>query len=98
MVRFFKILVNMETTGVSGVSGRWAAMTEEEKARVAAQKVKEKLKRRKREAALDRAMSKNLKLDIKTNTHFLYELEIRSAMSQAAFDMASKRRPRDYVA
>jgi hypothetical protein len=57
------------------------------------------LKRKRRKPKLDHSlMMDQLKLDIKTNTHFLYECEIRSAMSQACFDMASKRRPRDYIA
>jgi len=57
------------------------------------------LKRKRRKPTLEHSlMTDQLKLDIKTNTHFLYECEIRSMMSKACFEMSEKRRSRDYIA
>ena len=60
---------------------------------------KPKNKRRKRrKPKLDHSsMMDQLKLDIKTNTHFLYECEVRSMMTKSCFDMSAKRRLSDYV-
>lgn len=66
-------------------------MTEEEKARVAAQKVKEKLKKRKREAAFERAMSKNLKLETQLSGEALYGYRLHNSMLSCAMELEAKR-------
>jgi len=72
-------------------------MTEEEKARVAAQKVKQKLLRQKREAAFERAMSKNLKLETQLTGEALYSYRLSNSMASKAMELESKRTRQGYV-
>jgi len=69
----------------------------EEKARVAAQKLKEKLKRRKREAAFERAMSKNLKLETQLSNEALFSYRLQNTMVSKAMELESKRTKQRYV-
>lgn len=64
---------------------------EEEKARVAAQKVKERLKRRKREAAFERAIRKNLKLETELARAALFEAGVHYRMYDAARELEARR-------
>jgi len=72
-------------------------MTEEEKARVAAQKVKQKLLRQKREAAFERAMSKNLKLETQLTGEALYSYRLSNSMASKAMELEVKRTRQGYV-
>jgi hypothetical protein len=69
----------------------------EEKARAAAQKVKERLKRRKREAAFERAMSKNLKLETQLSSEALFSYRLSNSMASKAMELESKRTRQGYV-
>jgi hypothetical protein len=69
----------------------------EEKARVAAQKVKEKLKRQKREAAFERAMSKNLKIENEISNEALYQYRLHNTMLLRALELEAKRNKPGYV-
>jgi len=64
---------------------------EEEKARVAAQKVKQKLLRRKREAAFERAIRKNLKLETELTRAALFEAGVHYQMYDAASKLEARR-------
>jgi len=63
----------------------------EEKARVAAQKLKEKLKRRRREAAFERAMSKNLKLETQLSSEALFSYRLHNSMASKAMELEARR-------
>ena len=63
----------------------------------AAQKVKERLKRRKREAAFERAMSKNLKLETQLSSEALYQYRHHNTMLSRAMELEAKRPKPRYV-
>jgi hypothetical protein len=72
-------------------------MTEEEKAGVAAQKVKQKLQKRRREVAFERLMSKNLKLETQLTGEALFSYRLQNTMVSKAMELESKRTKQRYV-
>jgi hypothetical protein len=57
------------------------------------------VKRKRRKSLLNsKLLKESLRLYVETNRHFLYESSIQTAMCEAAFKLAEKRRMRDYVA
>jgi hypothetical protein len=63
----------------------------EEKARVAAEKVKQKLKRRRREASFERALRKNLQLETELSRAALFEAGVHYQMYDAARELEARR-------